>query len=185
MVVQSGTEPKDTMREVRSGAYSVENSVVAYSDTHFTYWTASGKPWSGFADASTPQLLRINGDSLQLTPTNILTRLTSTGSVSQLAGTWRSVEWRLMIRADSLYPKLESRLEIVCTFGQDSSTYGETWQYLDLPQHPVETYHGTYRYSPPNLEIRKGDTTSVRVAIVFSKMYWFHDEWSRRLIRIK
>jgi len=184
-VAQFGTEPKDTMIEVKSGAYSVENGVVDYSNVRFAYRTASGKPWPGFGDASLPQLMHLISDSLRLTPTDILTRVTSAQSATLIYGTWRSLEWRLMLRADSLDPKWESRLEILHTFAKDSASYSETWHYLDLPQLPVATYHGTYQYSPPNLQICKGDTTLVHVTFASSRMYWLHDDWSRMLVRIK
>jgi len=185
-VIQYYLKPVDTLTVAMSGSYSVENSIVDFSNVQFYYRTSSGNSWPGFQFGSSPLLLHINGDSLQITPANVFTRVSSSVSPSQLEGTWRSLTWQLFLGSDSIHPSNVSRLELVYDFKSDTSIFSKTWNLLDLPMIPVYTDYGYYQYIPPTLKTCIfTDTSRVRVAFKSSKMYWFYDENTWTLLRLK
>jgi len=176
--------PLDTMYLYRSGNFLIQDSVVSFLNVQFGYTSSSGKPWPGFSDSPIPQLLRLDANGLQMTPTTVLTRVLTQAPDTGIYGTWSSTTWMRGFHADSLNPQYVSRLECVYIFDRQSSTCSETRNYLDYAQIPSQTSYGSYEYSPPHLLLKVfWDTTQARVVFSPSHMYWIYDQWRRSLHR--
>ena len=156
---------------VLKGKYSVNNSVVYFSDVSLTYFKGCESPSViSFSTAIDPKKVSFNNSNLNMEPVRILEPIDN--SNNSLNGQWQAKIWMGSYENNS-QPKFKGgQIKETFNFNSDSLNCLYQKEYLYQTNMQPENRQINYNYNGSSLDF--GYPPYFRVEFKDNKMYWFY-----------